>query len=519
MDLLLRRQAMPALVATAWACFLGTVAAAEPAARPNVVFILADDVGYGDLGCYGAKRIKTPNLDKLAAEGLRFTDGHCPSATCTPTRYAFLTGQYAWRKKGTNILPGDAPLIFDVNKPTLPSFLKSAGYATAAVGKWHLGLGTEAARVDWNGEIKPGPKEIGFDEHFILPATGDRVPCVYVENGRVVGLDPKDPIQVSFKGKVDDEPSGKDRPDLLRMKSSHGHADTIHDGVGRIGFMKGGKAARWVDEEMSDTITGKAVEFIEKQAKNEKPFFLYFATHDAHVPRLPHKRFVGSSECGRRGDAIQEFDDSVGQVLKALDRLKLAENTIVIVSSDNGPVVDDGYADGSVEKLGDHQPSGALRGGKYSLFEGGTRVPFLLRWPARVKPAVSDALVCQIDLAASLASLLGKPLPEDSFPDSLDTLSALLGESKEGRPHLVEHTGGDAVSLRLGTWKLIPGRPAAGKNAPANRQGQGGKPQLFDLSTDLGETRDVSSEHPQVVAEMTTLLQKLREQGRTRGAP
>ncbi len=484
-------------------CFLAALLALAPAqaapAKPNIIIILADDIGYGDLGCMGATRVKTPNLDRLAAGGIRFTDGHAASATCTPSRYALLTGEYAWRKKGTNILPGDAALIIEPGRPTLPSVLKSAGYATGVVGKWHLGLGT--GNLDWNGELKPGPLEIGFDSAFIMPATGDRVPCVYVEDRHVVGLDPKDPIQVSYAKKVGDEPTGKDNPELLTMKLTKGHDMTLVNGISRIGWMSGGKAARWTDETMADTFTKKAVEFIEK--RKDGPFFLYLATHDIHVPRVPHPRFAGKSGCGTRGDVIQQLDASVGDVLAALDRLKLAENTLVVFSSDNGPVLDDGYADGAVKDLNGHAPAGPLRGTKYSLYEAGTRVPFLARWPARIKPGVSDALVCQIDLLASFAALAGRDLAPEAGPDSLNVLPALLGESKEGRDHLVEHAGGQ--SLRKGPWKLVPKTPR-------------GPAELFDLSRDLGETKSVAAEHPEIVTGMTELLEKLRSQGRSRPA-
>ena len=410
------------------------------AGPPNVVVIYADDVGYGDVSANGASTIRTPNVDRLAAEGLRFTSAHAAAATCTPSRYALLTGEYAWRKPGTNVLPGDAALVVDPARPTLPSMLRSAGYATGVVGKWHLGLG--AGNVDWNRDITPGPLDIGFDYAFLIPATGDRVPTVFVENRRVVGQEASDPIRVSYGEPVGDEPTGKSHPELLRIKPSHGHDQTIVNGISRIGYMSGGRAARWVDEDIADTITRKAVSFIERH--RERPFFLYFATHDIHVPRVPHPRFAGRSGMGPRGDAILEFDWSVGEVLAALDRLGLAEHTLVIVTSDNGPVVDDGYVDQAVEKLGAHRPGGPLRGGKYSAFVAGTRVPFLLRWPARVKPGVSRALVGQVDLFASLASLVGQRLGPGDAPDSQDVLPALLGTSS-ARARLAGRPGGRAV--------------------------------------------------------------------------
>jgi len=487
---------------------------ATTTATPNVVVILADDVGYGDVGCYGATKVKTPNIDKLATQGVRFTDAHASAATCTPTRYSLLTGQYAWRKPGTGILSGLAKLSIDTDRLTLPAMMKRAGYATGCVGKWHLGLGD--GNVDYNGEIKPGPLEIGFDYSYIIPATGDRVPCVYVENHRVVGLDPADPIQVSYSKKVGNEPTGRENPELLKMKHSHGHDRTIINGIGRIGYMTGGKAARWVDEDMAATITAKAVDYIEKN--KDRPFFLYFATHEIHVPRVPPERFRGSSQCGLRGDVVQEFDWSVGQVVDTLDRLGLADNTLVIVTSDNGPVLDDGYADGAVEHANGHNPSGPLRGGKYSNYEGGTRMPFVVRWPKRVKPGTSDALVCQIDLLASLAKLTGQKLPHDAGPDSMEVLDALLGQSKQGRDSLVEQAR--SLAIRKGKWKYIPsgrGRKSKKKTPGAKAaRAETDKAELYDLSTDLAEKKNLAAKHPEKVRELADLLRSIREKGRSR---
>ncbi len=487
--------------------------AAAPQADPppNLVLIYADDLGYGDTGCYGATRVKTPNIDRVAREGLRFTDAHSAAGTCTPSRYAMLTGEYAWRKKGTGILPGDAALIIAPGRTTLPSVFQAAGYRTGVVGKWHLGLGDPAP--DWNGELKPGPLEIGFTSAFILPATGDRTPCVYVEDHRVAGLDPKDPIQVSYGKPVGDDPTGKANPELLKFHPSHGHDMTIVNGVSRIGTMSGGKAARWVDEDMADTITGKAVQFIEKNAKER--FFLYFALHDIHVPRVPHPRFANATDMGPRGNAIAEADWSVGRVLETLDRLKLSENTIVIVTSDNGPVLDDGYKDDAVTKLGDHKPAGPLRGGKSSAFEGGTRVPFLLRWPARVKPGVSDALVGQIDLLASLAPLVGRTLKDEDAPDSFDLLKALLGETREGREHLVQQGG--PLSLRAGPWKYImPGRGVARSATTGTEGGADPGGHLYNLVEDLAETKNLAKTEPERLKALAARLDQIRATPRSR---
>jgi arylsulfatase A-like enzyme len=483
-------------------------ALSQAAEKPNIVLIYADDLGYGDVGCYGAKRIATPNIDRVAREGLRLTSGYSAAATCTPSRYALLTGEYAWRQEGTGILPGSASLIIKPGRTTLPSILQKAGYRTGVVGKWHLGLGD--GPIDWNGEIKPGPLEIGFDESFLMPATGDRVPCVYLKGYRVVGLDPNDPITVSYGQPIPGIPTGRNNPELLtKMRPSHGHDMTIVNGISRIGYMKGGTAALWKDEDMADVFAREAVNFVSE--KRDQPFFLFFALHDPHVPRVPHPRFVGKTDLGPRGDAIVQADWCVGEVLSALDRLGIARNTLVIVTCDNGPVVDDGYQDQAREKLGDHQPSGPLRGGKYSKFEAGCRVPFVLRWPERIKPGVSDAIISQVDFLASFAVLTDQEAPAAEAPDSQDVLPALLGESKTGRESVVlQGTGG--LALRRGNWKYIPPNPRAGK-ANANTRtelGNDQQPQLYDLANDLGERTNLAEGRSEVVMQLAAELDAIR---------
>ena len=480
--------------------------------RPNIILIYLDDLGFGDLSCYGATALKTPHIDRLAKEGLRFTDGHSPAATCTPSRYALLTGEYAWRKEGTGILPGNAALVIEPGRATLPTVLQKAGYATGLVGKWHLGLGLKGG-PDWNGEIRPNPNDIGFDYSFIMAATADRVPTVYIENRHVVGLDPADPIRVSYGELTGDWPTGKAHPELLKMHPSHGHDQTIINGISRIGYMTGGKGALWKDEDMADVFTNKAVTFIEQHKEN--PFFLYFATHDPHVPRVPHPRFVGKTSLGPRGDSIIQADWCVGEILAALDRLKLTNQTLVIFASDNGPVVDDGYKDDAVARLGSHRPGGPFRGGKYSNFEGGTRVPFIVRWPGGVKRGVSDALVSQVDLLASLAAFTGQKLAAADAPDSHEMMLALLGKSKTGRKHLVEQAG--ALSLREGQWKYIEPRDGPKMNENTNTElGNDSTAQLYYLATDPGETRNLAAKHPDKVKEMEAMLQKIRRAGRSR---
>jgi arylsulfatase A-like enzyme len=478
------------------------------AQRPrNIVVIYADDLGYGDVSAYGATALQTPNIDRLAKDGIRFTDGHAQAATCTPSRYALLTGEYAFRKPGTGVLPGNAALVIEAGRTTVASTLQKAGYATAVVGKWHLGLGPKGG-PDWNGEIRPSPNDIGFDYSFVMAATGDRVPTVYIENRRVAGLDPADPITVSYTEPIGTGPTGKANPELLKMAPSHGHDMTIVNGISRIGYMTGGKAALWKDEDMADVFVGKAIDFVTRQ--QDRPFFLYFATHDPHVPRVPHPRFVGKSGMGPRGDVILETDWSVGEILGALDRLKLTRDTLVIFTSDNGPVVDDGYKDEAVEKLGGHKPAGPFRGGKYSHFEAGTRVPFIVRWPARVKPGVSDALVCQVDFLASFAALTGQTLAEPDGPDSLDTMAAFLDASKPGRRELVVQAGGQA--LRVERWKYMEPSKRPKMNPQVNIElGNDTVPQLYDLATDPGERNNLAEKHPGKVAEMQALLTKIRQ--------
>ncbi|GAA0560077.1 sulfatase family protein [Chitinophaga japonensis] len=486
------------------ACLVTGMAKAQPS-RPNIVFIYTDDVGYGDVSCYGAVKVSTPNIDRLAEQGLLFTNGHASSATCTPSRYSFLTGRYAWRKKGTGVAPGDASLIIDTGRATVASVLKQAGYTTGVVGKWHLGLGGPDG-PDWNGEIRPGPLELGFDESFIIPATLDRVPCVYVENHRIVRLDLQDPITVDYQKPVGDWPTGREHPELLRMQSTHGHDNTIINGIGRIGYMTGGRAALWRDQDVADTLTARAQRFIAMH--REQPFFLYFATNDIHVPRDPHERFVGKSGMGPRGDAILQLDWCVGRLLHTLDSLGLTDKTLVIFSSDNGPVLDDGYRDGAIALLSGHRPAGPLSGGKYSAFEAGTRVPFIVRWPGKVKPGRSAALVSQVDLLASLAALTGQKVPAGDAQDSEDISAALLGRTDKGRESLVEQ--GRAMSLISGNWKYIA--PKKGPKILSNvhiASGMSERPQLYNLETDIAEQQNVAAQHPGVVKKMADELKDI----------
>jgi arylsulfatase A-like enzyme len=492
-------------------------AGASAAEKPNIIVIMADDLGYGDVSCYGATALQTPNIDRLATEGLRFTSGYCSASTCTPTRYSFLTGTYAFRTKGTGIAPPNSPALIQPDTATLPSLLKKAGYKTAVIGKWHLGLGGPDG-PDWNGQLKPGPMDIGFDYNFLLPTTNDRVPQVYVKGHRVLNLDPKDPLWVGMEKPSEDHPTGLTHRDTLNMDWSHGHNSTIHNGISRIGFYTGGQAARFRDEDLADKWVEKSNEWIE--ANRDDPFFLFFAAHDLHVPRIVHERFQGKTSLGPRGDAIVQLDWCVGELLRTLDRLKLAENTLVVFCSDNGPVLDDGYKDDAIEKIGDHKPAGPYRGGKYNVMEGGTRTPFITRWTGRIKPGESDKMVCTIDLAASCAALTGVELPADGCLDSFNVLGALLGEKNAvGRDHLVQQDNGVGgnYGFRVGNWKLQRYDSKKTSNTELRLVRRPIAPLLlYNLSTDPGERSNVIDDHPEVARRLTHQLGQLIERGRSR---
>ncbi|WPP51812.1 sulfatase family protein [Catalinimonas niigatensis] len=470
---------------------------------PNIVVIYMDDLGYGDVSAYGATEISTPNIDKIINGGVRFTQGYASSATCTPSRYALLTGVYPWRNKDAKILPGTAPLVIDTTQLTLPKMLKSQGYQTGIVGKWHLGLGT--GNVNWNEHVSPGPNEVGFDYSYILAATQDRVPTVYIENGDVVELDLNDPIEVSYQENFEGEPTGKDNPELLTMRWHHGHNNSIVNGIPRIGFMKGGEAAKWSDVDMADHFLEKAQEYV--KAHKEEPFFLYYALQQPHVPRTPNPRFVGSSGMGPRGDAILEADWCIGEFLKTLEEEGLMENTLIVFSSDNGPVLNDGYYDEAVEKLGAHTPAGTLRGGKYSLFEAGTRVPFATYWQGTIEPQVSDALVCQLDLLSSIASLVGS---DQQARDSENLLDVFLGRSDEGREQLVlEATS--RTAFRQGDWVMIPPYQGPAVNEQVDIElGNDDGYQLYNLAEDLGQQNNLADAQPEKLEEMKQDFEQIR---------
>lgn len=487
--------------------FLPVTLFAQQIKKPNVIVIMADDIGYGDLSCYGEKAIHTPNVEKLANQGVRFIDAHSVAATSTPSRYSFLTGHYAWRRTDTGVAPGDAGMIIRPEQYTVADLFKGAGYVTGAVGKWHLGMGDKTGEQDWNELITPGLKDIGFDYSYIMAATGDRVPCVWVENGSVVDLDSEDPIYVSYKTPFHGEPLGKTHPELLTlMKPSpdHGHDQAIVNGISRIGYMKGGKKALWKDENINDSIVAHGLAFIERN--KEHPFFLYFATNDVHVPRVPHPRFAGKSGMGARGDALIEFDWTVGQVMETLERLGLRENTLIVLTSDNGPVVDDGYQDQAVELLGEHRPWGAYRGGKYSSFEAGTRIPFIVSYPGKVKEGVSKALVSQVDFLASMSELLGVSLTCDQKKDSREQLSTWYGKDKKGCDYVVEQAGSLAVSD--GEWKYIsPSDKKAYEKLTNTELGNAPQDQLYFLKKDIGEKNNLAGRYPEKIKAFQRILE------------
>ncbi len=470
---------------------------------PNIVFIYADDLGYAELGAYGATELKTPNLDKLAYSGMKFTKAYASSATCTPSRYALLTGVYPWREKEARILPGTAPLIIGTSQMTVPKMLKQEGYDTGIVGKWHLGLGS--GNVDWNETVKPGPNEVGFDYSYIMAATQDRVPTVYIEDGDVVGLEADDPIEINYDKNFDGEPTALTNPEMLKMKWHHGHNNSIVNGIPRIGFMKGGEKAKWIDEDMADHFLEKAQAYVSQE--RESPFFLYYALQQPHVPRTPHPRFVGSSGMGPRGDVIVEADWCIGEFMKTLEEQGLLENTLIVFSSDNGPVINDGYYDDSVELLGDHKPKGPLRGGKYSLFEAGTRVPFISSWKGQIEPGTSHEMISQLDLFTSIASLVGSELVVE---DSENLLDLLMGKEQKGRESLIiEATS--RTALRHGDWVMIP--PYEGPAVLSNVNIELGTMKeygLFNLASDIGQQVNLASENPEKLAELKNLFTEIR---------
>ena len=478
----------------------------EAPTKPNIIIVYMDDLGYGDVSYNGAKKLKTPNIDAMAMAGMRFNNGYATSATCTPSRYALLTGVYPWREKRARILAGTAPLIIGTDQMTLPKMLKQQGYQTAIIGKWHLGLGN--GNVNWNELVTPGPNQLGFDYSYIMAATQDRVPTVYIEDGNVVGLDPNDPIEVNYQKNFEGEPTGLDNPELLTMKWHHGHNSSIVNGIPRIGFMKGGDAAKWIDIDMADHFLGGIKKYIKDH--KDHPFFLYYPMQQPHVPRTPHPRFEGQSELGPRGDAIVEADWSLGELKKTLEVEGILENTLIIFSSDNGPVLNDGYYDDSDVKNGDHTPWGPFRGGKYSLFEAGTHVPFFTYWKGKIKAGVSNAMVSQLDLFSSLAQLVGSDVRTD---DSLPLMDLLMGKSDQGRDELVVEAT-SRTAFKKGEWVMIPPYKGPSVNEKVQIElGNYSDFQLYNLAKDIGQKNNLADSLPKKLQEMLTAFDAIRGDG------
>ena len=468
-------------LAVVWAACGGSEQAAPP---PNIVVILADDMGYGDPGAWNPdSKIPTPHIDRLAAEGMRFTDAHSPSAVCTPTRYGLLTGRYAWRTRLTQgVLVGYSPNLIDTTRLTLPAMLRQAGYATAGIGKWHLGLG-DADRTDYARPLRPGPVSLGFDYYFGIPSSLDFEPYVWFENDRVERL-PTDSIEASRPCcKEDFYRGGAIAPDFR-------HVDVL---------------PRTVE---------KSVEYV--MQAGDKPFFLYVPFSAPHTPWLPTEPFQGSSGAGTYGDFAVQVDAGVGDIINALDEAGVADNTLVVFTSDNGAH----WLPEEIEMF-DHRANLNWRGMKADIHEGGHRVPFVVRWPGRIRAgSVSHELISLVDLMATFASVTGQALPDDAGEDSYDLMPVLLGEPLEGpiREAAVHHSVTGAFAIRQGSWKLIEGLGSGGFTQPVSVEPGPGDPlgQLYHLRDDPGETNNLYAEHPEVVERLSALLNRYREQGYSR---
>ena len=461
---------------------------AEAAERPNIVIILADDLGYGSLNSYGAdlSHIHTPNIDRLAKQGRRFTDANTPSSVCSPTRYGLLTGRYYWRTNQKHgVINTNDPLHIEVSRPTLGSLLKSVGYRTAAIGKWHLGYTN--SRHDFTQPLTPGPLDIGFDYHFAVPQNHGDAAGVYVRNREVLGL------RSGLKIDAGKSPYGRD-------------------------FM-GIDAPQRVDENVMDDLTTDAIGWLEKQV-DETPFFLYFAPVAIHFPYTPSEKTKGTSGCGLNGDWIHELDLSVGRILDTLDRKGIADDTLVIFTSDNGGVLmTEGQRPEAKAYRAGFRCNGEWRGRKHSIYEGGFRVPFLVRWPGRVQPGtVCDETINLVDMFATLASLIDQPVSpnEDVAGDSFNVLPAILGKPNEEqlRPSMIVHSPNGNYAIRSGLWKYIEGIPSPALKKPPQRDEL--HAQLYNLQDDPGEQRNVINEHPEIVTRLATLLKKQRTVGRSR---
>jgi arylsulfatase A-like enzyme len=494
--------------------------AAPPAAKPNIVIILSDDYGYGSATCYGAdpKLVRTPNIDRLAKEGRRFTDANTTSSVCSPTRYSVLTGRYCWRTSlKYEVLSTFAPLHIETTRLNMASMLKAQGYQTAAIGKWHLGYGTADGnptwRTDYTAELSPGPLDIGFDYHFAVPSNHGDVTGVYVENRFVYGLrSGKIPPGMKVAGPV---------PDDDNFKPTYGPEDT-ENGKAKILDID---APRRVNDRVMPELTDKAVHWLEKQ-KKDKPFFLYFTPVAVHSPVTPEKDLLGSSAAGKYGDWIHELDRTVGRILDTLDKQGLADNTLVIFSSDNGGVKEpaEKTTPQTLALNAGLLVNGPLRGGKHHVWEGGFKVPFIVRWPGKTPPGtVCTDMISLADILATMAAIVDEKLPPASTAaeDSYNLLPAFLGDSeKPARDSMIVHSADGVFAIRQRPWKWIEGVPVD-EIKPGARKAHHNEfhPQLYNLHDDPAETKDVSAEHPEVVKELTALLNRYRNGGYSREMP
>lgn len=501
-------------------CFVGSIlfltklcltpahAVEADAKLPNVVMILADDFGYGDASCYGAKRVKTPNIDRLAREGRMFMDAHSPHSVCTPTRYSLLTGRYCWRTwaQSRGVWSND-PLLIDVDRLTLPKLLKQHGYRTACIGKWHLGFGSpespgwdDEKGPDYNRALRPGPLELGFGYFFGVPHVGQQ-PHIYIRGHHVVGLDQQDPLRIH----LDKRHVGR-RSFYQRFQFAPAHRFT------------GGEAALYRHEDLAIRLTEEATSWISSQ-KSDAPFFLYFAHRNVHSPLRPNDRFKETSTIGTYGDFIRELDWSVGEILQALDETKLSQNTLVLFSSDNGAVAE-GHQPAKFVNYRGHRANGILRGQKTEVFEGGHRVPLIARWPDQVKASTrASHLVALTDILATMAELLGAQLPREAGEDSISFLHALLDREAElpVRSALIFDSNQGMMSIRQNRWKLINGQGGGGLGWTSTETDDSlPRQQLYNLHDDVREQDNVVTQHPAVVAQLNELLRSAMQSGRSR---
>lgn len=476
--------------------------------RPNVLFILADDLGYGDLSCYGATKVSSPNIDRLAKEGRKFTQAYSPSSVCTPTRYNLLTGRYAWRTwLGSSTVWANDPLLIDPDRYTLADLFKDQGYATACIGKWHLGFGKpgiegwdDVLGPDYNRDLKPGPLELGFDYFWGFPHVS-QFPHYIAENYRVIGLDPEDPLRIT-----PDKRPGFELDYLNRPRS----------GLAAALGQEGGEATRYTHEELSDRLTRRAVDWLD-QYESDEPFFLYFAHRNPHGPLIPAPRFNGTSEIGPYGDFLNEFDWSVGQVLEALERNGFKDDTLVIFTSDNGGVMK--YRPVDYPEIEGHRINGPLRGQKTTVYEGGVRVPYLVRWPGRIPAGTTeDTMIALTDHFATFAEYFEKELGPKTAEDSFSFLGALLDreQTTPKRESLILDSYREMTAIRRGPWKLILGQHGGGANYRKTFDPERPAGQLFHLENEIREWVSHYRKKPELVAELTAEYEKILRDGHSR---